>query len=178
MKGRGEEQSTQGRGISKATPNGQEHAHQEAKRHSAWLQCRVGERIWDGAAESDSSPDQAWPLFLWREWAYLSRALWSAAACILCTFLESRTWNNQVSHLEKVPRHVVSWELAKPTLSKLHNLFLQCFFFFSHVNTVNLSWKQTLFWKNTVLFKTLQAVWHVVLHPKILHLLKNEWFCQ
>lgn len=54
-----------------------------------------------------------------------------------------------VSHLEKVPRHVVSWELAKPTLTKLPNLFLQCFLFLSRQHSK--SKHETFLETNTVL---------------------------
>lgn len=132
-------------------------------------------RAW---AEVDQQPRSWRPSFPWKEWTYLSEVLWSPSPCILGISLESRTRTAVVSHLEKVPRHAVSWELAKPTLSKLSNLFLKCSFSLMSY-TVNLKLEKVTenkyhYGKNTMLFKTLQAVWHVVLHLKMLHLIKKN----
>lgn len=56
-----------------------------------------------------------------------------------------------VSHLEKVPRHVVSWELSQPTLSMLSKFFLKCSLFSHVIHSMSKAgksdWKQIPLWK-------------------------------
>lgn len=159
------EKRIQGRGAPQTTTRGSGHA------------LRVRGRGHENRLQGSTSiPDHTWPLFLWKEWTCLSRVLWSPWHAFFVLFWRAEHGTAVVSHLEKVPGHTVAWESVSQ-LYPSHPPFFFNVFFFRMSCTVNLKLNKVTenkcyYGKSTMLFETFQAVWHVVLHLKLLHLIK------
>lgn len=179
MRGRGGEKSTEGRGIPKTTAKGQARAHQGPERHSPWCKQRArgDARRWGCSSRPVAQVTQD-RRACGKNQETCPEFCEAPRLAFFVLFWRAEHGTAVVSHLEKVPRHVVPWELAKPTLFKLSSLFLKCFLFTLMSYTVNLKLEKVTenkyhCGKNTMLFKTIQAVWHVVLHLTMLHLIKK-----